>query len=334
MIMCGGYVKQLCVSWWNVENLFDLEKASRTPKLKRVLGRELKGWNNTVLNKKLSQLSKIITQLNNKAGPDILGVCEIESKEVLKKLVLKIQRQRKYGIAHDHSGDSRGIDTAFIYDTDLFEVKDTFSHFIVKRNATRDLFQVNLEIKKSGQLLILIGNHWPARLGGSFDSEPYRIIAGETLAYFHERIVEENGKDVAIIAMGDFNDEPFNRSIVKHALALNNKTQVRRARKPKFYNLMWPLLSKGLGTHYYGSAGSILDQMMISKGLLDSRQTGLSIDPNSIRIERFPEMAPRGKPCRFGRPSKLRTYNENGFSDHFPISVTLEFEKLVTEIPE
>ncbi len=319
-------MKEYCVSWWNVENLFDSQAAPRGDKLKRVLGKELKGWNSTVLNKKISQLSKIIAQLNGGAGPDILGVCEAESKEVLKKLVAKIPLSRNYKIAHDDGKDNRGIDTAFIYDTDSFKMKEKFSHFIVKRNATRDLFQVNLEMKKSGRLLVLVGNHWPARISGAFDSEPYRLIAGETLAYFHERIVEKHGKDVAVISMGDFNDEPFNRSIVKHALATNDRGRVLRARKPKFYNLMWPLMAKGLGTHYYGGAGSILDQMMVSKGLLPGRGTGLSVKPDSMRIENSSEMARRGKPRRFGRPSKKRTYDENGFSDHFPISVTLESE--------
>ncbi len=319
-------VKEYCISWWNVENLFDSQNAPRGNKLKRMLGKELKGWNSTVLNKKISQLSKIIVQINDGAGPDILGVCEVESREVLKKLATKIPLERNYKIAHYDGKDNRGIDTAFIYDADLFQLKEKFSHFIVKRNATRDLFQVNLKIKKSGRLLVLVGNHWPARMGGTFESEPYRLIAGETLAYFHERIVEVHGKDVAVIAMGDFNDEPFNRSVMEHALATNNKGQVLRARKPKFYNLMWPLMAKGLGTHYYGGTGSALDQMMVSKGLLPSRKTGLSVKLDSMRIENSSEMARRGKPRRFGRPSRNRTYDENGFSDHFPISVTLESE--------
>ena len=312
------------MSWWNVENLFDSQSALRGDKLKRVLGKELKGWDSSVLNKKITQLSKIIAQLNGGTGPDILGVCEVENKEVLKKLVAKIPLSRNYKIAHDDGNDNRGIDTAFIYDADSFELKEKFSHFIVKRNATRDLFQVNLGIKKSDRLLVLVGNHWPARISGAFDSEPYRLIAGETLAYFHERIVDMHGKDIAVISMGDFNDEPFNRSIVKHALATNSRGRVLRARKPKFYNLMWPLMAKGLGTYYYGGTGSILDQMMVSKGLLRGRDTGLSVKLDSIKIENSSEMAHRGKPRRFGRPSKKSTYNENGFSDHFPISVILE----------
>ena len=124
--------------------------------------------------------------------------------------------------------------------------------------------------------------------------------------------------------MGDFNDEPINRSIMKHALTINSRNHVLRARKPKFYNLMWPMMANGLGTHYYSGVGSILDQMMVSKGLLRGRNTKLSVKLDSIKIENSSEMAHRGKPRRFGRPSKKSTYNKNGFSDHFPISVMLE----------
>jgi predicted extracellular nuclease len=172
---------------------------------------------------------------------------------------------------------------------------------------------------------VLIGNHWPSRIGGTFDSEPYRIMAAENLAYFHQRIVETNDKNVSVIAMGDFNDEPFNRSIMDYAISTNNSAQLKRARKPKFYNLMWPLLAKGIGTYYYGGTSSMLDQMMVSKGFL-FRNSRLAIKQNSIKVEKIPDMASRGKPCRFGRPSKKKSYNENGFSDHFPISVIIEFD--------
>ena len=105
--------------------------------------------------------------------------------------------------------------------------------------------------------------------------------------------MQEKDDRVAVIAMGDFNDEPFSRSIAKHALSMNEPKKVVRARNAKFYNLMWPLLPSGRGTHYYGSYGSILDQMMVSKGFL-VKDARLSIKPNSIKIEEIPAMTRRG----------------------------------------
>ncbi len=119
--------------------------------------------------------------------------------------------------------------------------------------------------------------------------------------------------------MGDFNDEPFNRSVTYYALSTNNSNKLKRARNPKLLNLMWPLLARGNATYYY-KQGEILDQFMISKGFLFNKSK-LSVKENSVKIEKFSEMSKRGKPQRFGRPSKK--YNKNGFSDHYPISLVI-----------
>jgi len=53
------------IAWWNVENLFDVEGAAeRPPRLKEILKEELIGWNEEVLNNKLSQLAKAISKMN------------------------------------------------------------------------------------------------------------------------------------------------------------------------------------------------------------------------------------------------------------------------------
>ena len=195
------------IAFWNVENLFD-EKDSprRSEKLQRTLKNELGGWTAAVLDRKIAQLGKVIRQLNQNRGPDLLGLCEIENDHVLRLLVQEIASTgRDYRIAHADMQDGRGIDVAFIYDSRVFTAHETFSHYIVKRTATRDLFQVNFRTA-ANRLLVVVGNHWPSRMGGQYESEPYRIIAGEALAYFHERIRELHGNDVAVLAMGDFND--------------------------------------------------------------------------------------------------------------------------------
>ena len=79
----------------------------RSDKLKRVIGKELTGWNAEVLGKKLSQLSTVISQINNNHGPDILGICEVESKEVVEKLLDKIQNGRNYKVSHYETHDRR-----------------------------------------------------------------------------------------------------------------------------------------------------------------------------------------------------------------------------------
>jgi predicted extracellular nuclease len=318
------------IAWWNLENLFDVANTTDRPEwLQKKLKRELVGWNNTVLNNKLKQLASIISQMNNNNGPDLLGVCEVENKTVLEKLVGALTfTGRNYAIVHSDTKDARGIDVAFIYDKDLFKKptsKDIFSHVVVKRNATRDIVHVNFQTKSQQKSdLVVLGNHWPSKLGGNLESEPYRIIAAETLSYWIERIYANFEKEVPVIVMGDFNDEPFNRSITHYALGLKDSSKVRskRSRKPYLYNLMWPLQNDKSGTHYYNSWG-MLDQILVNRPLL-RKENQLTLISDSCQIFKTSEMLKSGKPRRFSRPSAGSSFDPSGFSDHLPVTVQLK----------
>ncbi len=311
------------IAFWNVENLFDIDNSPRrSEKLQRAIGGELSGWTQEILDRKIYQLAKVITSMNDGQGPDILGVCEVENAYVLQLLADAIsQNGADYQIIHQDGKDNRGIDVAFLVRQGLFEIGPIFSHEILKRSATRDLLQVNLS--KNDKTLVLIGNHWPSRMGGLYLSEPYRIIAGETLAYFHERIQDILGKNVAVLAMGDFNDEPFNRSLTDYALAGRSITKVLKARSPKFFNMMWDILGSGDATHFYDNAPNLLDQFLVNRGLL-SGKSGMRAIPGSAEIYKLPDMISGGaypSPIRFGRGNKI---NLNGYSDHLPICMKID----------
>lgn len=139
--------------------------------------------------------------MNDNMGPDIFGLCEVENKSVLLKLRDKLNNTlpHNYSVVHSDTQDRRGIDVAFLYDSSKFGApSEIFSHWIVKRNATRNILQVNFGSRSSGRLLIVIGNHWPSRSGGQPESEPYRIVAGETISYYHQRILEIHGKPLLL----------------------------------------------------------------------------------------------------------------------------------------
>jgi hypothetical protein len=68
------------VAWWNLENFFDEESSPRrTEKLQRAIGGDLAGWTPARRDRKASQLGSVIAQMSNGAGPDLLGVCEVET---------------------------------------------------------------------------------------------------------------------------------------------------------------------------------------------------------------------------------------------------------------
>jgi predicted extracellular nuclease len=313
------------ITWWNLENLFDSENAPRTDKLRRALKKELEGWSDEILEKKIKQLVKMLRTINGSNGPDILGVCEVENENVLKKFRDSLQQtlDREYKIIHADTQDERGIDVAFLYDKDKFAVdpQKVFFHVIVKRYATRDIVQASFRAKISNTEFVLVGNHWPSRSGGQLESEPYRMMAGETLAYFNQRIQDVHSQAIPILVMGDFNDEPFNRSITEYAKSTVSADRVLNAHSvPWLYNLMWEAIGSRAGTFYYSDEYNVLDQFMVSRGMLIDNAK-LKVQEDSIRIEIFPEMSKNGIPRKFGRPSEA--LDQEGYSDHFPISLML-----------
>ena len=183
------------VAWGNLENLFDEESSlRRTEMLQRTLGNDIVGWTPARLDRKVSQLSSVIAQMNNGGGPDLLGVCEVENRFVIDLPIDSIKARlpgRTYDVVHADTDDARGIDVAFIFAPNLFTApaSEVFFHVVMRRNATRELVQVNFETHRN-RTWSVFGNHWPSRSGGQYESAGYRHIAGETLAYFHQRALE------------------------------------------------------------------------------------------------------------------------------------------------
>ncbi len=79
--------------------------------------------------------------------------------------------------------------------------------------------------------------------------------------------------------MGDFNDNPFNKSITQYLMAINNKVFVKsnRVRLKYFYNVMHRFLDAQIGTFVFGNEYNMLDQFMISKSILSEKQNCLLI---------------------------------------------------------
>lgn len=338
----------LHIAFWNLENLFAPQNfPDREPWLAKAMASDLKGWTKSLFNKKIAQLSSIIRQMNKNAGPDVLGVCEVENRFALQSLADSLNQalpQRRYQLVHaDSTRDQRGIDTAFIYDSATLTAKldELFSHWVMRSTGTRDITQITF-VTASGKQLVAMANHWPSRSGepgqGPEYSSGFRATAGETLSYWHDRIRETKGNSVAVIAIGDFNDEPFDRSIQIHAEGLRDKGSAMRATSAKFYNMAWEYLVQDAvnsagkprqlnGTLYFGGEASTFDQILVSPGLLTGT-SGLKVLDGSARIEAISEMIsprPSEGSIRFGLPKGNAKANVNpqGYSDHFPVSVQI-----------
>jgi endonuclease/exonuclease/phosphatase family metal-dependent hydrolase len=221
----------------------------------------------------------------------------------------------------------RKIDVGFIYRKSVLSDPKAVAYNVRKRYPTRNILVVTFKVK-NGSILKVIGNHWPSRSSGQYESEPFRIMVAENCAWLVDKCYQKDAK-ANIIVMGDFNDEPFNRSIQEYLFAIRNRDRVQARKnstksRPYLYNLTWSLMDGTTpGTYYFGKnpAGwNMLDQIMVSKGILVGN-SGLEVDEKSIKIFR---------PKRIKEGSKPKPYRKRknkwvkGFSDHFPITALIK----------
>lgn len=332
-----------CIGFWNLENLFGPEDhAHRIDWVASDVGSDLAGWDQAMYDRKQVQLASIIVQMDGGAGPDILGVCEVEDDHVLSDLIAKLNAalpNRDYKMVFETADlSSRGIDNAMIYDGARFSVDENlvFNHFVMRRTGTRDILQATFKALDTGSEIVVMANHWPSRYGGGHTSG-FRATAAETLAYWHTRIFEmaPAKNRTPVVALGDMNDDPWDESMTVHALATRERGDVERARSAKFFNLSWSYLevpAKDLngddrvleGTLYYSNNGNVFDQILINRPLVDGGDSAFKFVEDSAGIFAPQEMVSHKTgqgPIRFGLPKGEPDENVNldGFSDHFPV---------------
>jgi predicted extracellular nuclease len=312
------------VMFYNTENTFDTFNDSLTND-DEFTPNGLRHWTYNRYTEKINNLFKVIAAISVKP-PDVIGLCEIENKNVLKNLTQNTFLLKfGYEIIHQESPDNRGIDVGIIYNPETFN--PITKHFIRiifpfdTARRTRDIVYVKGVANQTDTLHIFM-NHWPSRSGGQSKSEPYRIQTAKILKSKTDSILQFE-KNAKTIIMGDFNDEPDNTSL-KNGLCANLCTD--SIRPSELYNLSACLLSNTnkLGTHKFNGSWAFLDQAIVSSGLLTSTNQ-LHTTNQSLEIFKNPFLL---KPDKSGTgTTPFRTYNgyryAGGYSDHLPILLKL-----------
>lgn len=312
--------EKIYVAFWNLENLFDTIDDPQNPGDDEYLPTAKSEWNEERFDRKLSNLSKIIRSMNDGNGPDILGVCEVENRFVLEELSRRFLKDLNYDIVHYDSKDPRGIDVGLLYKKNKFKYLSSEPLRVFVQGNTRDILFTTLLHKKD--TINIFVNHWPSRRGGEEQSEPRRIRAANTVRYKVDSLLKNNPAS-NIIIMGDFNDMPDNKSILMTLMAVPFECDdLTPEYTSNLYNTSYKKYSQGVGSYFHQGNFNMLDQIIISKGLLDKKHLDyecnsfevLSNELNTTRTGRY-----KGAPYpTFGSGRYL-----GGYSDHFPVGVRL-----------
>lgn len=320
--------KILTIAFYNLENLFDTVDDPTTfdeysPIMKLSFERRQE-----VYQKKLQNMGYVISRIGTKMTknmPTIIGVCEIENRQVLKDLVNQSSLiENNYGIIHFKGPDERSIEVALLYQKSLFRPISSSTHSVImyqaddptNRDYTRD--QLLITGFLDGDKMHFIVNHWPSRSGGEAASEYKRLAA----AVVNKKIIDSLqviDPYAKIITMGDFNDNPSNKSIKE---VLDVTGEQKKVELKGLYNPYEVLFERGIGSGAYRDGWDMFDQIIMSKPFLENEYDSYRFykafvyNPNYL-------LTPRGE----YRGYPFRSYSNgeftDGYSDHFPVYIYL-----------
>lgn len=286
--------ERLKTVFYNVENLFDTKHQLKKQD-KDFTPDGLYRWTETKYQQKLSNIAKTLNELKG----DVIGLAEIENKQVLNDLIAKIT-YADMAIIHYESYDIRGIDVALLYNPEKLSFNR--SKEITTRLETggyagsRNILKA--EFTHKSEYLIFYVNHWPSRRGGK---EKNRI------AYSKALIKELNTeKNANVIVMGDFNDTPSNtsiRNLVSEAELINPFEQ---------------LAKNGKGTCVFRNDWLMFDQIMV-RSPKDYELKNYNIENLNHLVNSYGGKY-KGYPLRSFSKNK---FQKSGSSDHFPVSLEI-----------
>ncbi len=316
--------KAITVAFYNCENFFDTVD---DPKKKDddFLPEAASKWDEQRFNNKLQKVAQVLD--STAAGeelPALVGLVEVENKEVLEALVSKSQfKTKQFGVLCTDSPDERSIDCGLLYDKSVFTLQD-FKELNATNSAlgdykTRNILFATLKAT-NGDLVYVFVNHWPSRREGEAVSEPRRVYAAEQVRNKINEL-QKKDKNVKVIVMGDFNDHPDNASILNTLKASDSPKG-----KGDLYNAFYTLDKNKQGTHYFDKEWRVLDQIIVSQGFIGAKK-GYKFKPQNAHILRKDFVLFKNN--KTGEEKPNRTYGAdnkyfNGYSDHLSVYITLE----------
>jgi predicted extracellular nuclease len=314
----------MTLMFYNVENLFDTEH-DPAKQDEEFTPESEKAWDLAKYQKKLDDIASVISAVGNGKLPAIVGLAEVENQKVLEDLVQTRDLKRgNYGIVHYESPDIRGIDCALLYKMEEFRVLASEAIPVVfpfdSAETTRDILHVEGKTTDNETLHLFI-NHWSSRYGGEKESEPKRLYCAVTLRKAVDLVMNRE-PGAKIIIMGDFNDEPTNRSVFDMLLAHNKR---KNAGDRELFNLMYDAHNeRNEGSYNYRGTWNMLDQIIVSRPVLtDTRGWHCGfVDGHILKADFLlyhDEERKEDVPNRtYGGP-----HYYGGISDHLPVYVSL-----------
>lgn len=281
---------------YNVENLFHPEHDSLKDDYEWTQEGE-RHWSYTRYYRKVDNIARVLTNIGEWDGVDVVGLEEVENALCVKRLCYTLRRG-EYDFVHYESPDRRGIDVALLYKKSRVDTIATRAIKVsglevsgLEELVTRDILYVCAKIDKRDTVHFFVC-HLPSQRGGKAESEWKREAAKKVLQEAVDSVFRTQA-EAKIIVMGDMNDGEFQ---------LNGLKDERM---------------NGDGTHKYQGRWTFLDHFYVSPSIESSSHAQVYDAEWLMETdEKYLGLKPK------------RTYNgyhyQNGYSDHLPIVLRIE----------
>lgn len=309
------------IMFWNVENYFDTQNDSLTND-DEFTPDGIRRWNYTRYLRKVNNLYKVLVAAGDPYPPEIIGLCEVENRQVLDDLIYKSPFSRYgYKAVHRDSKDKRGIDVAVLYNPQLVKLLNIqfISPYLngTSPAETREIIYIEAVVCLMDTIHFYF-NHWPSKYGGAGYTEPLRKLTAGTLKTSVDSLQKEHINPKIIIG-GDFNDSPEAVSItqVLGAGCVENIFPESRT----LYNLS---CGGNPGTLKYQGIWGIIDQFIVTGNMLPGNNRK---DDRDVRFSIFAPEFLLVTDEHYSGLKPFRTWDGmkyiGGFSDHLPVMLTI-----------
>ncbi len=326
-------MKELNVTFWNVQNLFETRIA-------RILGRGPQSKKSREA--KLDRLASVIGDSFGKRGPDLLAVAEVGDRGLFDELIDRVAAPYPPGLRlwegatqPEHTG------LGIVGRVDRIAGMKVLDVWRPTAHARPRALLVECQLRSISRPIWIVVNHWRSRLKkkrqiGTSDWQD-RLDVADWLG----RRLGLAGAMQCVTMLGDFNCEPTEKPFntlqlrgTRHA-----STAIRSAKAAStLYNSAWRYLAEPDPWQYprpvgfqasrprttCGTGSVIFDQLLVSKDALIGRP--LALRENSISYQSDPRIFCYNrnghiKPVGWSRSKKGQFV---GASDHLPILATFD----------
>ena len=313
------------IVFYNVGKFFDIQNDPKTYD-DEFLPEGKKQWTEERYKKKVTDIAKVLSEINENELPVIIGLVEVENRKVVEDIVASSKlRKGKYGIVNYDNKDEKGLEAALLYKKDEVEIVDSKSvpvefGFDIK-DVARDILYIKCKINNDNEYHIFV-TQWPLRQPNESETEIKRISAAVALRKEIDKILNfEN--NAHIIIMGDLNDEPTNKSVMQ---VLNAADKRKNLNYRDLYNLMYDPHNLGNeGTTMSGSDWVMFDQIIVTPAMF-TRGSGFYLTFDDGKIYKGEDVLLTNPQTKLTLPN--RTYDGynylGGVSSHLPVYVILK----------